>query len=487
VVLARAGRTALLKRRHIGMVAMAGVIGSGLFMGSGTVIRQAGPGAILAYAAAGLLVVLIMRMLGEMAATNPTSGSFSSYADAALGKWAGFTVGWVYGWFWVVVIGVDATAAALILSRWFPAIPQWGWVLVVVLTATIANLTSVRAFGEFEFWFGGIKVAAIVVFLGLGVVALAGGVPGYDSPGLANLVQAGGFFPNGLTAMFGAVVVVVFAYFGTEITTIAAAEADDPVAAVRSAVRSVSWRVLAFFVGSVTLIVALVPWTEVSAAESPFVTVMDRLGVPGASTLIESVILVSVLSCLNTGVYSSSRMAASLARRGEAPPKLGVMSSRNVPWIAVLSVSGIGLLSVVLNVIAPETVFLILLESSGAIALVVWAVIALSQLRMRARAERSGATLVLRMWGFPYLSWAVLVAIAGLFAAMAIVPSTRWQFVLSLALAGALAVIGMIRQRRHTRRLSARARAEHTPETPTPQITGSSVLGATEPASTPHA
>src|SRR4051794_35890966 len=191
------GLQAGLKNRHLSMIAIGGVIGAGLFVGSSAGIAKAGPGILVSYALVGLMVVLVMRMLGEMAAANPTSGSFSAYADRALGRWAGFSIGWLYWFFWVVVLAVEATAGAKILEGWIPGVPQWAWALIVMLVLTVSNLASVSSYGEFEFWFAGIKVVAIAAFIGVGLLAVFGILPGThsDTAGLSNLTAHGGFLP----------------------------------------------------------------------------------------------------------------------------------------------------------------------------------------------------------------------------------------------------------------------------------------------------
>ncbi len=286
-----------LKPRHLSMIAIAGVIGAGLFVGSGAAIRQAGPGVLLAYAAAGLVVILVMRMLGEMAAANPETGSFSAYADKALGRWAGFSIGWLYAWFWIIVLGIEATAGAAIVHRWVPGVDQWAWALILMVLLTATNVFSVKSFGEFEFWFASIKVAAIVVFLILGVLAICGLLPGVPAPGLDNLIGRGGFLPNGPGAVLAGILVVVFSFFGAEIATIAAGESADPATAVKKAVRSTVWRILVFYLGSIAIVVMLLPWNDASVAKSPYVAVMERYGIPGAGTIMDVVVLVSVLSC----------------------------------------------------------------------------------------------------------------------------------------------------------------------------------------------
>ena len=273
-----------LKPRHLSMIAIAGVIGAGLFVGSGAAIQQAGPGILVAYLAAGLVVILVMRMLGEMAAANPETGSFSTYADKALGRWAGFSIGWLYAWFWIIVLGIEATAGAAIMHRWVPGIDQWVWALVLMVLLTLTNLGSVKSYGEFEFWFASIKVAAIVLFLLFGAAAILGLIPGVPAPGLDNLTGKGGFMPNGPGAVLAGILVVVFSFFGAEIATIAAGESENPVDAVKKAVKSTVWRILVFYIGSIAIVVTLLPWNSASVAKSPYVAVIELFGIPGAGT-----------------------------------------------------------------------------------------------------------------------------------------------------------------------------------------------------------
>lgn len=437
-----------LKPRHLSMIAIAGVIGAGLFVGSGAAIRQAGPGILLAYASAGVVVLLVMRMLGEMAAASPETGSFSAYADRALGRWAGFSIGWLYAWFWIIVLGVEATAGAAIAHRWVPGIQQWVWALVLMVLLTLTNIASVKSFGEFEFWFALIKVTAIVIFMALGIAAILGVLPGVKAPGFENLTGHGGFFPNGPGAVVGAVLVVVFSFFGAEIATIAAGESDSPVDAVRRAVRSTVWRILIFYIGSVAIVVTLLPWNSATVAKSPYVAAIELYGIPGAGTIMDVIVLTSVLSCLNSGLYTASRMLFSLSTRGDAPRALAKISARGVPRSAVLAATVVGFVTVGLNYIAPDTVFLFLVNTSGAIALFVWLVIALSQLILRRRMGPDAAkSLSLRMWFFPYLTWFTIISIVVLLVGMVIIPATRESLVLSLLLAALLVGVGWLRYR----------------------------------------
>jgi gamma-aminobutyrate permease len=410
------------------MIAIGGVIGAGLFVGSGVVIRDTGPAAFLTYTVCGVLIILVMRMLGEMAAANPSTGSFADYAGKALGGWAGFSVAWLYWYFWVIVVGFEAVAGGKVLNYWFHA-PLWLLSLCLMVLMTATNLFSVSSFGEFEFWFAGIKVATIIVFLGLGTAFVLGLLPGRQMD-FSNLTSHGGFFPKGVGAVFAAIVVVIFSMVGAEVVTIAAAESREPERAIQKATRSVVARIAIFFVGSVFLLVVILPWNSVKLGASPYVAALKHMGLSGADQLMNAVVLTAVLSCLNSGLYTSSRMLFALAGRGEAPERLVKLSRRGVPYLAILYSSAVGFGCVIMAWLAPNTVFLFLLNSSGAIILFVYWLIALSQiiLRRRTPAEK----LRVKMWFFPGLSILTLVAITAVLVQMAFDHSARGQLWLSL-------------------------------------------------------
>jgi GABA permease len=425
-----------LKRRHVTMIALGGVIGAGLFVGSGAVINQTGPAAVLSYLMAGVLVVLVMRMLGEMAVANPSTGSFSDYARISLGNWAGFSVGWLYWWFWVIVLAIEAVAGAEILQRWID-VPIWISSLVLMILLTLTNLVSVKAYGEFEFWFASIKVAAIVAFICL-ALAYVFGLTGGEG-GVSQLTAEGGFAPEGFGMVLTGVVIVIFAFVGAEIATIAAAESDEPRRAVTKATNSVIGRVLVFYVLSVFLIVAIQPWNSTQLGESPFVAVLETIGIGGAADVMNAVVLTAVLSCLNSGLYVASRMMFTLAHRGDAPQWTVQLNSRGVPARAILLATSVGYASVIAAAIWPETVFLWLVNSSGAVALFVYLMIAVSELRMRAQLEREDPErLEIRMWGYPWLTYLVIAAIVVVIGSMAFVDDVRSQLWWSL---GSLAVV----------------------------------------------
>ncbi|OBG23290.1 amino acid permease [Mycobacterium sp. 852002-51057_SCH5723018] len=451
-----AGSTQLrqgLSQRQLSMIALGGVIGAGLFVGSGVVIKGTGPAAFLTYALCGLLIVLVMRMLGEMAAANPSTGSFADYAGRALGGWAGFSVAWLYWYFWVIVVGFEAVAGGKVLNYWFHA-PLWLLSLCLMVLMTATNLFSVSSFGEFEFWFAGIKVATIAVFLAVGTVFVLGLLPGRH-PDFSNLTSHGGFFPKGVGAIFAAIVVVIFSMVGAEIVTVAAAESRDPELAVQRATRSVVARIGIFFVGSVFLLVVIQPWDSVEVGASPYVAALKHMGLRGADQVMNAVVLTAVLSCLNSGLYTASRMLFVVADRGEAPARLVRLSRRGVPYLAILCSSAIGFLCVIMAWVAPGTVFLFLLNSSGAIILFVYWLIALSQIILRRRTAEE--KLRVKMWFFPVLSILTLAAITGVLVQMAFDRSARSQLWLSL-LSWAV-VIGLYFLARARARARGRVRA----------------------------
>ncbi|MDX8036396.1 amino acid permease [Lentzea sp. BCCO 10_0856] len=437
-----------LQQRHVTMIALGGVIGAGLFVGTGAGIALAGPAVLISFGLAGFLALLIMRMLGEMAAEHPSSGAFSVHAEKALGPWAGFTVGWTY-WATVgVVLAVEATGAAKIAANWIPAVPQWTWVLIFMTALTAVNLTNVRNFGEFEFWFAGLKIAAIVLFLALGAAAILNLLPNVDSPGLTNLTD---FMPNGWGGVIAGFMAVVFAFGGLEVVTIAAADAEDPKRAIGKAVRTSMTRLLVFYLGSMAVVVTLLPWNDSEVGASPYVAVLNRLGIPAAGQIMNVVIFVALLSAINATLYGAARMLCSLAERGEAPKAL-LNKKNGVPRNAVLASVGFGFFSVVLNYLWPDTVFLLLLNAVGSALLVVWAFIAVSQIRLR----RDIPSPAVPMWGYPYLSWLALAGIAAIIVLMLSDEQARGQILSTGVLVAVIAAVALSRSALRRRSLPDR-------------------------------
>ncbi|CAE6790707.1 amino acid permease [Paraburkholderia domus] len=432
-----------LKERHMTMIALGGVIGAGLFVGSGVVVQQAGPAAVLSFLITGGLIVLVMRMLGEMACAMPAVGSFYEYARLAFagkrgpGKLAGFLTGWMYWYFWVIVVAVEAVAGAKLVQFWLPDTPAWAISLVLLVVLTATNLISVGSYGEFEFWFASIKVAAIVVFLFLGGLYVLGLWPAsmHTTAVMPTLLSHGGLMPKGIGPVLSGAVAATGFYFGAEIVTIAAAEAHEPVKAVAKATNSVITRVLIFYVGSILLVVALVPWNSPGMA-TPYVSALDAMGIPAAANVMNAIVLTAVLSALNSGLYAASRMMFALTRHGDAPAGLAKVNRRGVPVRAILIGTLFGYVSVIMSYVSPDTVFAFLVNSYGTVAIFVYVLIAVSQLKLRARLEREAPEkLRVRMWCYPYLTWFAIVGMIGILVAMAFIPDQRtplWLGVVSL-------------------------------------------------------
>ena len=438
-----------LKPRHVTMLSIAGVIGAGLFVGSGHAIAQAGPAVLLAYAAAGTLVVLVMRMLAEMAVASPDTGSFSTYADRAIGHWAGFTIGWLYWWFWVLVIPLEAVAAGTILHAWFPGTAIWVFTLVITLLLTATNLFSVKNYGEFEFWFALVKVLAIIGFIILGLLAIFGYLPTSQVSGVAHLSDTIGFMPNGMGAVLAAMLTTMFSFMGTEIVTIAAAESKDPSKQITKATNSVIWRIGLFYLVSIFIVVALVPWNDPSLAQlGSYQTVLDRMGIPNAKLIVDIVVLIAVTSCPNSALYTSSRMLYSLSKRGDAPAAAKRTNAAGTPYWAVMMSTGAAFVAVFANYVAPAAVFEFLLASSGAIALLVYLVIAVSQLRMRQKRAALGENISFKMWLFPGLTYAVIVFIVAILTVMLFQEAHRVEIMATGMLSILVVVAGLLVARR---------------------------------------
>ena len=418
------------------MIALGGVIGAGLFVGSGAAILSAGPIVVASYAIAGTLAVLVMRMLGEMAVARPGLGSFNAYIRQGLGPRAAFISGWLYWYFWIIAVGAETIAGATLLAEWVHLpVPVLGLGLVALLTAS--NLFSVRSYGEFEFWFSALKVVAIVAF----VLVAGTHVALHAGAASQTLFGHGGLAPKGWLAVLGAIPTVIFSLTGTEIASIAAAESDDPAGNVAKASRTVALRITMFYVLSVALIVAIVPWSSLQSGHSPFVAAMAAVGIPDAAGLMQAIILVAVLSCLNSGIYVTSRVLRELAENGDAPRALVALDARQVPTRAILLAAAAGFAAAIASMVSPGVIFAFLLATSGAVVLVVYLLIALAQIRSRAGSDRP---LAFRMWLFPWLSWATIAGIALVFVAMAALPESRLQLLasaLSVAVAGGAALL----------------------------------------------
>ena len=418
-----------LQPRHVAMIALGGIIGAGLFVGSSAAIRMAGPSVVISYALSGFLVFLIMRMLGEMAIARPGIGSFAEYAALGLGPWAGFTTGWLYWYFWVITVGVETIAGAALLQQWIAA-PVWIIGLILIIVMTITNLLSVRTYAETEFWFASLKVVAIAAFIVIGVVYLLGFGHAHVSA-YQNIVGHGGLFPMGPWAPIAAIPVAIFSMMGSEVATIAAAETKSPAENVVRAARSVSLRILVFYIASISIIVSVSPWSSAQVGVSPFTATLKVINVPGAAMVMSIIAVTAVLSCLNSGIYITSRMLYELARRGDAPKMFSGISVNRVPRLGILISTVAGLLAALASILSPNGVFLFLINTSGAIILFIYMIIACGQIRLRQRLERAGEKLALKMWLFPWLSYAVVAGIVIVLVVMAFTPGQLVQLLLS--------------------------------------------------------
>ncbi len=396
--------------RHLVMIAMGGVIGSGLFLSSGYTISQAGPlGAVIAYLIGSLVVYLVMTCLGELAVTYPVSGAFHIYASRSINPATGFTTAWLYWLTWAVALGSEFTACGLLMQRWFPSVPVWVWCTVFAAVVFTVNAISARVFGETEFWFSLVKVAAIVALIILGGSALLGFHPFAqgDYPHLfSNFSTSDGLFPHGLSGIVVTALAAFYAFSGSELIGVAAGETADPARAIPQAIRTTVVRLLLFFVGSIVVIAATIPFDQVGLDESPFVTVFSRIGVPYAADIMNFVIITALLSAGNSGLFSCARMLFSLSEEGQAPDVLRRLNKRGIPMIA-LAVSMLGgLASLISSVAAPQTVYLVLVSIAGFAVVGVWMSIAASQFFHRRTFVREGgdpATLSYRTPFYPYV------------------------------------------------------------------------------------
>ncbi|MEH0147994.1 amino acid permease [Corynebacterium sp. Q4381] len=438
-----------LKTRHLTMMGLGSAIGAGLFLGTGVGIAAAGPAVLLAYVIAGAITVCIMQMLAEMVAARPSSGTFSTYAEQAFGRWAGFTIGWLYWFMMIMIMAVEITGASAIIAGWF-GIGAWIPALIAIVVFTLINFAAVKNYGEFEFWFALIKVVVIVAFLVLGVLLWLGVLPASGFVGLDNVREVG-FMPNGWGGVATALLAVAFAFGGIELVTIAAAESEDPEVAVHSAIKSIIWRISVFYIGSVLLIVLLLPFEQIGgaseASESPFTAVLRLAEIPGAVGIMEAVIAVALLSACNTQVYGSSRFLHSLAVRGDAPRSFAVTDSRGVPVRAVLVSVFFGLVAVGLQYWNPPGLLAFLLNAVGGCLVVVWFAIAFSYLRIHPQLVQRGEITHVRMWAPSWLPWATIALIGGLVLLMLTNPDGRFQVFAVAVVVGVIALAGVITTR----------------------------------------
>ncbi|WP_370972227.1 amino acid permease [Amycolatopsis sp. cg9] len=417
-----AGYRKALKPRHVNMIAIGGAIGTGLFLGAGGRLAQAGPALAIVYAVCGLFAFFVVRALGELILYRPSSGAFVSYAREFMGEKGAYVAGWMHFLNWSTTGIADITAIALYAHFWsfFSPIPQWVLALIALAVVLTLNLVSVKLFGEMEFWFAIVKVAALVLFMAIGIFLLVTRTPiDGSAPGPQLIAEHGGIFPTGLLPMVLIVQGVVFAYASVELVGVAAGETENPEKIMPKAINSIMWRIAVFYVGSVVLLAMLLPWSSYSKDQSPFVTVLSHLGVPAADSVMNLVVLTAALSSLNSGLYSTGRILRSMATAGSAPKFTGVMNRNHVPYGGILLTAAVCVLGVGLNYVVPKDAFDIVLNFAAIGILATWAIIVLCHLLFVRKAEREGIERPsFRLPFSPYTEIATLVFLAAVVVLM---------------------------------------------------------------------
>ena len=427
-----------LNARHIRFIALGSAIGTGLFYGSASAIKAAGPAVLLAYLIGGAAVFIVMRALGEMAVRNPVSGSFSSYARQYLGPLAGFITGWTYTFEMVIVALADVTAFGIYMGLWYPDVPRWIWVLSIIFFIGAMNLCSVRVFGEMEFWLSLIKVVAIIAMIVAGgSIIFFGFGNAFPATGLENLWSHGGFAPNGWEGIIASLGIVMFAFGGVEIIGVTAAEAKNPQKVIPQAINTIPLRIVLFYVCTLAILMAIFPWNSFGERGSPFVLIFDGLGIPAAATILNIIVI-------------SGRMMYGMAKEGLAPKSFQRIASNGVPWMTVV-VMGVALLAaVVLNYLMPEQVF-VLIASLAAFATVwVWLMILLAHFAMRrglSAEERGNIAFPVPFW--PVAPLLTLLFMGLVIAVLGMVEETRIALIAGLVWLGLLTAVWFARVRKN--------------------------------------
>lgn len=422
-----------LKNRHIQLIALGGAIGTGLFLGSAGVLKSAGPSMVLGYAIAGFIAFLIMRQLGEMVVQEPVAGSFGYFANRYWGPFAGFLSGWNYWIMYVLVCMAELTAVGKYVQYWWPEIPTWATAAAFFVLVNLINLTNVKAFGEVEFWFAIVKVVAIVGMIALAGYLLVSGTGG-EQASLSNLWAHGGFFPHGTSGLLMAMAFILFAFGGLEMIGITAAESDDPQRVIPKAINQVVYRILIFYVGALSLLLALYPWDQLlqtlasgsdAYGSSPFVQIFSLIGSDRAAHVLNFVVLTAALSVYNSGVYCMSRMLFGLAEQGNAPKALLRLNRRGVPVPAVAASAVVTGLCVLINYLAPGNDFELMMALAVSALMINWVMISLTHLRFRKAMQRQGVVPVFKALWYPFGNLLCLVFMAGILVIMLMIPGVR--------------------------------------------------------------
>lgn len=410
-----------LKNRHIQLIALGGAIGTGLFLGVAHTVSMAGPSVILGYAIAGLIAFFIMRQLGEMAVEESVAGTFSHFANTYWGPLAGFMSGWNYWVLYVLVGMAELTAVGLYVQYWWPEIPTWVSAAVFFVIINLLNLSSVKIYGETEFWFSIIKVVAIIGMIVFGAILLASGNGGPQAS-ITNLWQNGGFFPNGVKGLLMAMAFIMFSFGGLELIGITAAEAQDPKRSIPKATNQVIYRILIFYVGALTILLSLYPWEKVVTGGSPFVLIFHDLDSNIVATVLNVVVLTAALSVYNSCVYSNSRMMFGLAAQGNAPKAMLKVNARGVP-VNSLAVSAVATgLCVLINYLMPGEAFKLLMALVVASLVINWVLITITHLKFRAAKRQAGQVTLFQSIGYPFTNYLCLAFLLGILVIMYLTP-----------------------------------------------------------------
>lgn len=393
-----------LNTRHIRFLALGSAIGTGLFYGSASAIKMAGPSVLIAYIIAGIAIYIVMRALGEMSVKNPVSGSFSHYATEYISPFAGFTTGWTYVFEMIIVALADVTAFGIYMGFWFPDVPRWIWILSLILLLGAINLIHVKVFGELEFWLSIIKVTAIIAMIvgGLGLMMYGFHAEhGAVISGMQNLWIHDGFMPNGIAGLVACLSVVVFAFGGIEIIGITAGETKDPKTTIPKAINAVPVRILLFYVLTIFILMALFPWNQIGTQGSPFVQIFENLGIGSAATILNVVVISAAVSAINSDVFGAGRMLYGMAQDGQAPKVFTKLSKNGVPWMTVVVMASVLLIGVVMNYLIPENIFMIIASIATFATVWVWLMILLAQIGMRRKLSNAE----IKALDFPVIGW----------------------------------------------------------------------------------
>ncbi|MEG0386475.1 MAG: amino acid permease [Solibacillus sp.] len=399
--------------RHITMMALGGAIGAGLFKGSSSAIDLAGPAVLIAYLLGGIILLFVMQGLAEMAVRNSEARTFRDLVQSILGKYPAYFLDWIYWKMWVLNIAAESVVAAIFIQYWLPEYPIWILALSVSVLVTAVNLLSVKVFAETEFWLALIKISVIVVFIIAGLVLLLVTFGNHTAVGFSNLTDHGGFLPNGPAGLIAAMLVVIYSYGGTEIIGITLAETKNPEKAVPKAVRSTLIRIITFYLLPFFIIVSLIPWNEVNGVpESPFVMVFKMIGIPGADHIMNAVVILAIVSSMNSGLYGSSRVLYTQAMDGRIPKVFAYLSKRKVPVYAILMCTLAMYTGVIISLFAGEKTFEFLMGSLGYTVLFIWLIIAVAHVKSRKiQSEKTSAYAV--KW-FPYTTWFAILALSAI-------------------------------------------------------------------------